>query len=75
MLCLPAFGSHANIQNLPHFRAFSASIRELSPPKCLYFMANARLPNRPGFALPQGGSFRKELGDSRGRTRRTDHFY
>ena len=32
-------------------RAFPASIQEHSPPKCLFFMANAKLPNRPGFAL------------------------
>ena len=51
MLCLPGFGTHANTQNLPHFRAFPASIQEHSPPKCLFFMANAKLPNRPGFAL------------------------
>ena len=43
-------------QNLPHFRAFPASIQEHSPPKCLFFMANAKLPNRPAFALlPAGG--------------------
>ena len=36
MLCLPGFGTHANIQNLPHFRAFPASIQEHSPPKCLF---------------------------------------
>ena len=30
-----------NTQNLPHFRAFPASIRELSPPKCLLFMGAA----------------------------------
>ena len=52
MLCLPGFGAHANTQNLPHFRAFPASIWEHSPPKCLFFKANAKLPNRPGFALP-----------------------
>ena len=52
MLCLPGFGTHANVQNLPHFRAFPASIQEHSPPKCLFFMANAKLPNRPLFALP-----------------------
>ena len=51
MLCLPGFGTHANTQNLPHFRAFPASIQEHSPPKCLFFMANAKLPNRPVFAL------------------------
>ena len=51
MLCLPGFGTHANTHNLPHFRAFPASIQEHSPPKCLFFMANAELPNRPGFAL------------------------
>ena len=54
MLCLPGLGTQANTQNLPHFRAFSASIWELSPPKCRFSMANARLPNRPGFALPYG---------------------
>ena len=53
MLRLPEFGTRANTHNLPRFRAFPASIRELSPPKCLFLMANARLPNRPGFALPQ----------------------
>ena len=53
MLCLPGFGTHANTQNLPHFRAFPASIQEHSPPKCLFFVANAKLPNRPAFALLQ----------------------
>ena len=53
MLCFPGFGTHANTQNLPYFRAFPASIQEHSPPKCLFFMANAKLPNRPGFALLQ----------------------
>ena len=51
MLCLPGFGTHANTQNLTHFRAFPASIQEHSPPKCLFFMASAKLPNRPVFAL------------------------
>ena len=54
MLCLPGFGTHANTQNRPHFRAFPAIIQEQCPPKCLFFMANAKLPNRPGFALLQG---------------------
>ena len=36
MLCLPGFGTHANTQNLPHFRAFPASIQEHSPPKCRF---------------------------------------
>ena len=54
MLCLPGFGTHANTQNLPHFRAFPAGTQEHSPPKCLFFMANAKLPNRPGFALLHG---------------------
>ena len=36
MLCLPGFGTHANTQNVPHFRAFPASIWEHSPPKCLF---------------------------------------
>ena len=54
MLCLPGFGTHANTQNLPHFRAFPVSIWEHSPPKCLFFKANAKLPNRPGFAFLQG---------------------
>ena len=31
-----------------------ASIQEHSPPKCLFFIAKAKLPNRPGFALIQG---------------------
>ena len=53
MLCLPAFGTHANTRNLPHFRAFPASIWEHSLPKCLVFKANAKLPNRPGCALLQ----------------------
>ena len=56
MLCLPGFGTHANTQNLPHFRAFPASIQEHSPPKCLFLMVNAQLPNRPAFALLQGGA-------------------
>ena len=51
MLCLPGFGTHANTQNLQHFRAFPASTQEHSPPKCPFLMANAQLPNRPGFAL------------------------
>ena len=41
-----------NTQNVPHFRAFFASIQEHCPPKCLFFMANAKLPNRPCFAPP-----------------------
>ena len=53
MLCLPGFGTHANTQNLPYFRACPASIQEQCPPKCLFFIANAKLPNRPGFALLQ----------------------
>ena len=56
MLCLPGFGTHANTQNLPHFRACPASNQEQCPPKCLFFMANAKLPNRPGFALLQGSN-------------------
>ena len=32
MLCLPGFGTRANTQNLPHFRAFTASIQEHSCP-------------------------------------------
>ena len=51
---LPGFGTQANTQNLPHCRAFPASIQEHSTPNCLFFMANAKLPNRPGFALLQG---------------------
>ena len=51
MLCLPAFGTHANTQILPPFRAFPASTQEHSPPECPFFMANAELPNRPGVAL------------------------
>ena len=51
MLCLPGFGTHANTQNLPHFHAFLASIQEQCPLKCRFFIANAKLPNRPGFAL------------------------
>ena len=31
MLYLPGFGTHANIQNSPHFRAFPAGIQEHSP--------------------------------------------
>ena len=31
MLCLPGFGTHANTQNLPDFRAFPASIHKHSP--------------------------------------------
>ena len=52
MLCLQVFGTHASTQKLPHFCAFPASFQERSPPKCLFFMANAKLPNHPGFALP-----------------------
>ena len=51
MLCLPGFGTHANTQNLPHFHAFPGSIQERCLPKWLFFMASAKLPNRPGFAL------------------------
>ena len=61
MLCLPGFGTHPNTQNLPHFRAFPASIQEHSPPKCLFFVANAKLPNRPGFALLRGVPLRPEF--------------
>ena len=43
--------AHASTQNPPHFRAFPASIWEHSPPKCLFFKASAKLPNRPGFVL------------------------
>ena len=50
MLCLLGFGAHANTQNVPHFRAFPACNCAHSPPR--FFMANAILPNRPGFALP-----------------------
>ena len=50
LLCLPGFRTHADSQNLPHFRGFPASVQEHCPPKCLFFMANAKLPNRPGFA-------------------------
>ena len=55
MLCLTGFGTHANTQNLPHFRAFPASIWGHPSPKCLFFKANAKLPNRPVFALLRGG--------------------
>ena len=51
MLCLPGFRTHANTQNLLHCRAFPASIQKHCPSKCLFFMANAKLPNRPGFSL------------------------
>ena len=37
MLCLPGFGTHANTHNLPHFRAFPASIQENSPPEMPIF--------------------------------------
>ena len=50
MLCFPGFWTHANTQNLPHFRALPASIRELSPPKCLLFMANKK--TRDGQIFP-----------------------
>ena len=49
MLCLPGFGTHANTQNLSHFRA-SIHCPSLSPEMPI-FMANAKLPNRPGSAL------------------------
>ena len=78
MLRLPGFGTHANTrQNLP-YRAFPASIQEQSlgiyhivlsllvsrncPSKCLFFMANAKLPNRPGFVPPGGLCEGEELG-------------
>ena len=51
MLCLPEIWDTRNTQNLPHFRAFPASIQEHSALKCLFFMASPKLPNRPGFAL------------------------
>ena len=57
MLCLPGFGTHANTQNLPHFRACSASIQEHCFPKRLFIMANAKLPNRPSFALLAGWGY------------------
>ena len=50
MLCLPGFGTHANTQNLPHFRAFPASNEGALSPEMPIFMAKAKLPNRPGFA-------------------------
>ena len=53
MLCLTGFGTHVNTQNFPHFRALPGSAQGHSPPKCLFFMANAKLPSRPGFALLQ----------------------
>ena len=56
MLCLPGFRTHANTQNRPHFRASPAIIQEQCPPKCLFFMANAKLPNRPGLPSYRGGS-------------------
>ena len=62
LLCLPGFGTHANNQNLPHFRAFPASIQEHSPPKCLFVMANAKLTNRPGFALLHSAPPEPEFG-------------
>ena len=61
MLYLPGFVTHANTQNLPHFRAFPAGIQEHSPQKCLFFNANAELPNRPGFALLHGGVPRRRV--------------
>ena len=54
MLCLPGFGTHANTQNLPRFRASLLVSRSTLPRNGLFFMANAKLPNRPGFALPHG---------------------
>ena len=54
---LPGFGTHPNTQNLPHFRAFPASIQEHSLPKCLFSW-----PNRPGFALlPVHPPWKEEL--------------
>ena len=64
MLCLPGLGTHANTLTLPHFRAFLASIQEHSPPKCLFLMANAKLPNRPGFALLLGVALRTVSGSA-----------
>ena len=64
MLCLLGFGTRANTQNLPHFRACPASIQEQCPPKCLFFMANAKLPNRPGFALLPLGFSDSEKGSA-----------
>ena len=53
MLCLPRFGTHANTQNLPHFRACPASVWELSPPQNAYFSWQTRdCQIVPGFALP-----------------------
>ena len=48
----PDLGHRQTPRICPPFCAFPASIRELSPLKCLFLMANARLPNCPGFALP-----------------------
>ena len=66
MLCLPGFGSHANTQNLPHFRAFPASIQEHSPPKCLFFMANAKLPNSSRLCPPTRCRWQKRVREAKG---------
>ena len=52
--CLQDFGHTQTHRICPTFScAFPASIQEHCPPKCLFFMANAKLPNRPRFALLQ----------------------
>ena len=51
MLCLPGFGTHANTQNLPQFRGFPCEYPGALSPEMPIFMANAKLPNGPGFAV------------------------
>ena len=41
-LCTRIWDTRKHPESATHFRAFPASIRELSPPKCLFFVTNAR---------------------------------
>ena len=53
--CSPGLGTHGK-PRICHVHAFPASIQEHSPPKCLFFKANPKLPNRPNSALLQRGA-------------------
>ena len=52
MLCSRGFGTHANTQNLPHFRVLPASIREPSPPQNAFFPGKRETAKSSQFALP-----------------------
>ena len=55
MLCLPGFGTHANAQNLPHFRAFLLISRSTLP-RNAYFSWQTRncqsVPVLPSYTPP-----------------------